>query len=596
MRTPPTRIILNLMVKNEGKIIQRCISHALPYVDAVCILDTGSTDDTIQQCHDLAIEKPYQIHSEPFVNFGFNRTISFQNTQAMCTELGWSLEDTYALAIDADMVIVGTPAFHSFPLKLPGYHLIQENGPLSYYNVRLLKCSEPWTCIGSTHEYWSGNDCEKIPKHILYINDKNDGGCKSDKFERDVRLLTADIKADPTNARSHFYLAQSFRDLGMYNESIKSYLDRIELGGWDEEVWYSYYQVGKCYELLDNAEMTELWMNRAYELRKWRAEPLYALTRYFRTRSQHYKAYHYYMIGKSIPYPSHDLLFIERPVYNGLFAYEDTILAYHVHKRSKLDLLESIISYINLKVPYYVQNVLDNLRYYIVTLDGVHTPELPLIPTIDKWHVTSFQHEHTLYGWHVDPSTNKHIQILKVDPIATDTIIHPVSDMSIVDVRVFSSIYTCTKTNIVEYESKRIQLPITPMPFTTKNTLNMVVGWSPFTIATLSNTSAVVYPTPPIFNLFESTQIPACQTENGLYFMVRMLDNHVIVRVDMITFEPLEYSLPFQTCLSESCIGLGVDEDTFTLFTMNEHTSNTCVIQRKDMRFVSVHTHNKYMH
>ena len=41
-------IILLLMIKNESKIIERCIERALEHVDAVCILDTGSTDNTVE--------------------------------------------------------------------------------------------------------------------------------------------------------------------------------------------------------------------------------------------------------------------------------------------------------------------------------------------------------------------------------------------------------------------------------------------------------------------------------------------------------------------------------------------------------------------
>lgn len=42
------RIILLLMVKNESRIIERCLTAALPHVDAVSILDTGSTDNTVE--------------------------------------------------------------------------------------------------------------------------------------------------------------------------------------------------------------------------------------------------------------------------------------------------------------------------------------------------------------------------------------------------------------------------------------------------------------------------------------------------------------------------------------------------------------------
>jgi hypothetical protein len=35
------KIILISMIKNEEKIIERCISSVLPIVDAICVTDTG---------------------------------------------------------------------------------------------------------------------------------------------------------------------------------------------------------------------------------------------------------------------------------------------------------------------------------------------------------------------------------------------------------------------------------------------------------------------------------------------------------------------------------------------------------------------------
>jgi hypothetical protein len=111
--------------------------------------------------------------------------------------LEWDPQTTYALAVDADMVICPRPAFFQFPLTMNGYNLIQENGHLKYYNLRIMKCSHSWKCVGATHEYWSGDPTEKIPYELFHIDDRNDGGCKSDKFERDVRLLKEDIQKTP---------------------------------------------------------------------------------------------------------------------------------------------------------------------------------------------------------------------------------------------------------------------------------------------------------------------------------------------------------------------------------------------------------------
>ncbi len=364
------KIILLLMIKNESQIIVRCLEHALPHVDAIAILDTGSTDDTVERAKSFLEQsnKPFQIASDPFKNFGYSRTQSFRVAQALCTTLQWDADRTYAMAVDADMVICPSPAFKEFEMTLNGYSVIQANGHLKYYNLRFMKCAYDWKCIGGTHEYWSGDPTGKIPYETFYIDDRNDGGCKSDKFERDVRLLRADIEENPKNERAHYYLGQSLKDLGRFEEAIEMFKKRIELGGWYEENWYAHYMIGKCYDHLKDPHQMELWMNRAFERHPRRAEPLYHLCKYFREVSQHHKAYHYYLKGKDIPYPKEDSLFIEDAVYNGLFEYENTILACYVHGKSKQDSLVDLVDYLNRGFPHYVSNVWDNLHYYVEAL------------------------------------------------------------------------------------------------------------------------------------------------------------------------------------------------------------------------------------
>lgn len=365
-------IILLLMIKNEEKIIERCLTKALPFVDAVAILDTGSTDNTIKECEKFlsASGKPYKINTEPFKNFGYNRTFSFQKAVELCDILNWDKEKTYCIAVDADMNVVVSPEFKKFNLTATGYKAIQANSRIKYYNVRFMRCSFDWKCIGSTHEYWSGEQTDSIPYEVFYIDDKGDGGCKADKFERDVRLLTEELKESPNNPRTHFYLAQSLKDSGKFKESISYYKKRIEIGGWVEEVWYSYYQIAKCYEVLKDIDKMELWANKAFNFYPKRAEPLYYLTRYFRENSHHYKAYHYYMKGKDIPYPKNDLLFIENNVYEGLFDYENTILACYVKNKARHESVVDLITYINRNIPYYINNTRENIHYYVETLES----------------------------------------------------------------------------------------------------------------------------------------------------------------------------------------------------------------------------------
>lgn len=363
------KIILNLMIKNESKIIERCIGRALEHVDAVSILDTGSTDNTVEICNTFltASGKPFKVSVEPFKNFGYNRTISFKKAQELCTELEWDATKTYAMTVDADMIIKPAPEFKNFEMTVPGYTVIQQNGSLKYHNNRFHQCAYDWKCVGATHEYWSGDPTSKIPYEVFYIDDVNDGGCKSDKFERDIRLLTEDLNEDPKNGRTYFYLAQSYKDSGKFEEAIKHYKKRIEVGGWYEEIWQSHYQIAKCYECLKQPEEMEAWALKAFKFHPHRAEPIFFLVQYFKDRYEHFKAYQYYLKGKDIPFPKNDVLFIEYSIYEGLFEYENTILSCYVFNKSRQDALNDMVSYINTK-QHRIDNVWDNIQYYIEPL------------------------------------------------------------------------------------------------------------------------------------------------------------------------------------------------------------------------------------
>lgn len=342
----PKKIIVTIMIKNEERIIKRCIDRALAIADAICISDTGSTDKTLEILNEYlpTLSIPAHVANHTWKNFGHNRTLSFQASQEFCKELGWNPEFTYGLLLDGDMNFIMTPQFQKTDLTANGYRIIQKNGHLEYYNTRFVKLGHPWRCVGVTHEYWDGADCE--PLTTVLIDDVGDGGCKDDKFTRDEKLLKQGLEEEPNNERYMFYLAQTLKDLKKLPEAIEMYKRRIAAGGWYEEVWYSMYVISKLSYEIGNMTDMEYWALKAYDYNKNRAENLYFLTRIFREKSQHYKAWHYMKLGQQIKKPA-DLLFIEQDVYTHLFAYEKTILDYYIQPHKRDEAIRHLIEYYN---------------------------------------------------------------------------------------------------------------------------------------------------------------------------------------------------------------------------------------------------------
>jgi glycosyltransferase involved in cell wall biosynthesis len=287
----PAKLILLSMVKNESRIVERLLGSVKGHVDAVVICDTGSTDNTIELVNRYLTthEIPGTVYQYPFKNFGASRTQSFQCCQDWVAKQGWDAANTWALLLDGDMMLAESLDRVALAAtdagNIAGVSLKQYNGGLLYSNMRVLRCSEPWICKGATHEAWT---CPAGKNTVLFsspvLKDLGDGGCKSDKYERDVRLLKEDLAEMPNDARTHFYLGQTYLCLRDWPNAIATLKKRVELGGWDEENYIAQVYLGECYENSgDSANAVKTWLD-AWQFRQHRTEAAIKLVCHLRKK------------------------------------------------------------------------------------------------------------------------------------------------------------------------------------------------------------------------------------------------------------------------------------------------------------------------
>jgi tetratricopeptide (TPR) repeat protein len=348
------KLCLNMIVKNESRIIERLLSSVLSIIDTYCITDTGSNDDTPNIIREFMKKhnKPGEVIIEPFKNFGYNRTFALQKAEP------WG---EYALLLDADMKLVISPDFNPKDLTADGYLLLQGNPSMKYYNTRIVKTNIGVKCVSPTHEYYDfPKDSVQVKLHTLYIDDIGDGGCKADKFERDIRLLKEGLEEEPNNGRYHFYIGNSYKNIGKYEEAIDWYKKRVKIGGWHEEVFYSLYEIGNAYSDLKRMESAIYYWMEAWNHHPKRSESLYEIVKHYREISKHTLAQYFCDLGKSIPFPKDDVLFIKTPVYEYLFDYEQSILAYYTKKPINHYNYLSLLG-----KQYHKDNVLSNYIFYV---------------------------------------------------------------------------------------------------------------------------------------------------------------------------------------------------------------------------------------
>src|SRR3989344_4681315 len=171
-------ICLNMIVKNESKIITRLFDSVINIIDTYFICDTGSTDNTPELIKKYFNDKNIQgeIIYEPFKNFGYNRTYALE--KAKQSEIA---KADYLLFLDADMQLIIEPSFKKSMLKEKAYQIMQINPSISYYNLRILHISVEAKCLGATHEYYDLPEIQthKFTDEYLHIDDIGDGGSKN---------------------------------------------------------------------------------------------------------------------------------------------------------------------------------------------------------------------------------------------------------------------------------------------------------------------------------------------------------------------------------------------------------------------------------
>lgn len=304
------RVCLNMIVKNEAAIIERALASVLPAISCYVILDTGSNDDTVDRIKQFfdAAGVPGEVHHGHFANFSQARNDALECCRAS------TLAFDYILLSDADMQLSVLDAAALDELKAAAY-LVRQRNIISYFNVRLLRRDVAAKYVGVTHEYLDldGHYAEQLI--AIEFADHADGANRPQKAARDIALLSDFLQTNPGDARSLFYLAQSYRDAGRLADAIATYGQRIAAGGWEEEVWYAQYQLALCQRDIGNRAAFVTGCLAAYQRRPSRAEPLHALSQHYREQNEGATALLFAETAALIPYPAHDTLFIEEFIY-----------------------------------------------------------------------------------------------------------------------------------------------------------------------------------------------------------------------------------------------------------------------------------------
>jgi glycosyltransferase involved in cell wall biosynthesis len=309
-------IALAMIVRDEAEVIGRCLESVRGEIDYWVICDTGSSDGTQDLVRDALADVPGELHERAWVDFGHNRTELLRLARGKAD---------YLLLLDADMTV---RIRGELPELSADSYMVRFDEDPEYWLECLVSGDRGWWSEGSTHEHIATDGPHTVRNlSEIVVEHHHDGSSRPHKLNRDRELLEGDLRREPENPRTIFYLAQTHRDLGELDRALELYGRRAELGGWEEEVFYSLYQCGLLRARRGGWGQAMTALIAAWEYRPTRIEPLYELASGLRRRGEYHTAY---VLAKQGLHASRstDQLFVERWIYEWGLLFEYSIAAY----------------------------------------------------------------------------------------------------------------------------------------------------------------------------------------------------------------------------------------------------------------------------
>jgi hypothetical protein len=297
-----TTYALVMIVKDAMDDLPRTLAAAKPYISSWTICDTGSTDGT-----------------QAFIR----KTL--RGIRSLALERARGTAD-WLMLMDADMAPTFAEGWEPDP-AMDAYMIEMGRHTATSYRLPLLVSGRlAWKSFGAVHEYTAladGSAYQREATDGLTIDMTALDRSSPEKFAWHATMLEASLAEDPANARTVFYLAQTYRCLGRTEEARAMYLRRAAMPGYDEETYYAAYQAAM---LATDWQTQATELMAAWEMRAWRGEALCSLLRILNAHNLHQAAYA--LSGHVPTLHKVELMFVMRDVWDWGIKFERSIAAW----------------------------------------------------------------------------------------------------------------------------------------------------------------------------------------------------------------------------------------------------------------------------
>lgn len=309
------KICVYAICKNESKFIKRWL-ESIKDADYICVLDTGSTDNSIELLKDANVI----LGEKTFEKFRFD--------EARNESLKLVPKDTDVyICLDIDEVML--PGWREAIEKvwqddttrlryIYNWSLDEHNTPkVSFYQDKIHGKDYIW--VNSVHEIlkYLGDNENYVQSDELIINHYPDQNKSRGSY---LPLLELAVSEEPENDRNMHYLGREYMYYGKWEESIATLKRHLNMKNakWNDERCASMRFIARDYKNLGDIISARVWLEAAIKEAPHLRDPLVELALLYYDQGDWQNVIHYCETAQKIP--------INYKTYiNEVFSFDETI-------------------------------------------------------------------------------------------------------------------------------------------------------------------------------------------------------------------------------------------------------------------------------
>ena len=302
-----------MIVKNGGSQLEQMLTQNAPYFDRWTILDTGSTDNTLEIIDRVLKNKSGVLYRGDFVDFSTTR-----NQCLEYAEKQHAVPCKYFIMLDDTYVIQGK--LRDFLNEVRGdqyadsFSLFVSSNDCKYVSNRIIKSGTGLRYKYRIHEVLEdrGNINVVIPHEVVSILDARFDYMEKRTMERkqkDIEWLTEEIRDNPNEPRHYYYMAQTLMLLEKYEDAYIYFAKRAEFrnSGFIQERVDAVFEMARLANFKLNRPWSEclILYESAFQIDPSRPESLYYIGIHHFLENNYKLAYTYFKRAFEIGFPEH---------------------------------------------------------------------------------------------------------------------------------------------------------------------------------------------------------------------------------------------------------------------------------------------------